>query len=957
MLKSLIRFAAAGIVFLSWAGALHAQAKDELPFIFVKQAPGDPDKVIEIDPDRKASLRGLERSLFNIKRYYQTRGFRPPALTPYKYRDPETSEIKNFYPLFINPNKRKDAAAAYNRDCEKPSSPKYIDVGTGGLFDSEAQDVQRVMFSKGEPTPFADMALAHELFHATQFAYDKMWENCEIDPWIIEGAAEAISANAVIYGAHDFYDEESSPEWGLHARKYSAPLHVLDTAETTIYIRNSDGKLIKEKEAKKLPKSAFNTKTHPLYRRAYHTGSFWRYLAEHAGAQGKVDVEKTNDHFQENYDYLRKMLEIPMAKRGADSPAATEREYYWINEALKATPRIGAGVDRMYANFITQFAGYVPARLKGFGEGDIKTEDDWLAAIFGECEEAVLSESAPHVVRKISAPKFATRCIKLDLQTDGYANVAAAFGSADKELINRLHMGQGGTRKVSPQASTSQSSADPDLHYAQWNFVVHGEEDAVFLLVNFPSPDRDDFSVPAMSDPLYDGYRQPEPADNGVLYLTLGHWNSSLTPSSLGPPQPPAGGGGNGFLERQNRRPAPMQYAGAAKLIPAAYQAVEPLANADEEAARDINAEEVVLTSYAGNSQSVSLVFDERPCANAFVFIACGPRTRISLTLVPAGGFGSVSETIGQGGFSAQLGAQLTEMAGVFAQNPNYMRNFADKMKATPGSEISIVTPPFDYGFTGSFQNAYIVATSPNGPLESLAPDDIKPGRAKRFPLNGNVVIEEFTPYVLRGRATAALVSKAEMPAGDNPTLPVAHSLEVEFVIAAPHLNDKRSTVYAGRPDGNDAAQDVAAMFPGLGEATRSSGAPSSSPAKGLGGRSASGGAALGGACACSCNADWEPGAQCKTYCEPALAACTATPPERDPADFGPAQTEDEAAAMRKEYRVLLEETGASKVSVDFQMQRYDMMSPEVQELMLNQMRVESEKRQEEAAEESNNDK
>ena len=70
-------------------------------------------------------------------------------------------------------------------------------------------------------------------------------------------------------------------------------------------------------------------------------------------------------------------------------------------------------------------------------------------------------------------------------------------------------------------------------------------------------------------------------------------------------------------------------------------------------------------------------------------------------------------------------------------------------IEALNGHHVQIYTPMFDYGFSGTFDGAEIIVTMAGGKkLRTFGPKE----RLRRHPLTGRVTIEEYSPFILRGR-------------------------------------------------------------------------------------------------------------------------------------------------------------------------------------------------------------
>jgi hypothetical protein len=97
-----------------------------------------------------------------------------------------------------------------------------------------------------------------------------------------------------------------------------------------------------------------------------------------------------------------------------------------------------------------------------------------------------------------------------------------------------------------------------------------------------------------------------------------------------------------------------------------------------------------------------------------------------------------------------------------------------------------------------------------------MEPRDVIPGPGRGFPLSGRVTIEEFTPFVLRGRFSAAVVNTSRVgeDLGDDPVFEISDEIEGRFVIGSPFRNDSRAQRLQTEDPFELAAQDLAELAP-----------------------------------------------------------------------------------------------------------------------------------------------
>lgn len=258
-----------------------------------------------------------------------------------------------------------------------------------------------------------------------------------------------------------------------------------------------------------------------------------------------------------------------------------------------------------------------------------------------------------------------------------------------------------------------------------------------------------------------------------------------------------------------------------------------------------------------------------------FEYLACGPMTSIMLELMP-GMYGTLDHTTTQGGQLAQFMDQLMAMSD--ATDPDTMEELARQEDSQDGSSVSIAIPLIDYGFTGSFGNASISMNrahkdTHDSNFQAVGPRDAIPGPGFAFPLSGKVTILEYTPWVLRGTFSAAMVDLAESDlSGDDPVLQVVRNISGSFNIIGPWRGDSRAQVEAPENIERSVVQDVGSVL-GV-TVTDATGTPGQSNPAGQTSSTSSGGSG----CDCSCNVANSAAPQCVQLCEATFKACKGEP-------------------------------------------------------------------------------
>src|SRR5699024_6260584 len=89
---------------------------------------------------------------------------------------------------------------------------------------------------------------------------------------------------------------------------------------------------------------------------------------------------------------------------------------------------LGLGLNRLYANFITTFAEYVPARLNKMSGTPDEAAATWRKYILGECKVVRLQAPlAPNDRTNLELDRNAARCFMVHAQgamKSGWADIA-----------------------------------------------------------------------------------------------------------------------------------------------------------------------------------------------------------------------------------------------------------------------------------------------------------------------------------------------------------------------------------------------------------------------------------------------------------------------------------------------------------------------------------------------------
>ena len=809
----------------------------------------------------KAQAKAIEDAMQEIAEYFQAQGFRPPEL--------KRGFWNKKYVVRVLDMDRKRGGARYEDCILEIFDPEIvIEFNSGGrpMFKGQNADLSRYHYE----------LLAHELFHAIQLNYPGFQEfDCSWGGWLFEGTAEAVGHHVaeVLTGKRvskdDYWDH-------LFQRPYDLQLHV-----------ERDFKL-------------FRSVADP---NEYATASFWWWLAEQYKAGDRLAPIKDPGVKGRDFRYLHEFFKIKAEDADDtlffDDPTDAEI-MTWLDVALRM--HFTSTLPRAYADFVTSYADYIPDRVKS----PAASAASWRKGVFGGCAQATLSRTSPvdHVSLRFNP--VAARCVEVDLDTQDKVElvvIGRGLGpSPSKKALAGMSVGVPGTSQIRQAdlfalGDPEQPGAMPPDRFgkyeghdvmAVWRVCFDPQVDEAIIIANASGAGGEELHA-------------------GDVEFAISHadWYASLT--NVGPQMKEAA------LVRDCDGKLKKSFAARA----------EDGSATDAEKAQDkVRSDLASVSTHTMAAATVGRSPDEPSCGYPFKWRACGPMTRVSLRLMP-GTFGDLSATSGRGGFLAQMTGML-QASGQAVLDGGYGR-WADQVTQIPGYEVRLHFPLIDYGYTGSFSNAYITAQMPDRKvLESIGPTDAIPGQGTRFPLNGQVTITEYSPEIMRGSFSGTMVYREDHdPASGNEqqTLPVRHELKGDFVVAAPIVNDRRTRQLPPH-EYQDLRADLELIFPGL-QGLLKNGMPrdavSTLPDRAAGMSSQAQTASL---CDCSCNFSASASPVCKAQCEPVYRACQGQPAKVEAPEFSPAE---ERAAILELRQAVLERSierfgdkGAAAVMIQF---------------------------------------
>lgn len=556
--------------------------------------------------------------------------------------------------------------------------------------------------------------------------------------------------------------------------------------------------------------------------KGYQASSFWRFLA---GLNG-------------GYNYLS----------GKDSDSAGLLEYElsnagdWKSEASWADGGIHAWFNIRLNEMLIQFFNDISFRVPTFSWATGPAEQHlprYLKTLLGPCESVTLTDTQPGATFWLELDAFAGGCAWLTLAIQqSMALVSVQTETNDVQVFKDVWVGLPlGNTMASDATQVGVAPNRPGNYIGAWlNFPVAANRPMLMTFANLADDPEDtvkrrvlvDVSIPASTSSL-----------------------RSNTPAGTGQLAPPAQTPSNA---RHTQRLAKKR------------QATQKMVAAQKELDKQ------AVTPYSADSNKVVSRPELPGCTTPFLYQACGPSTAIYIELAP-GTYLSLGGVSGAGGTAAQgFGALFGQAtANPFDAN-QVMEAFVKKVKAIDAGRVVIAAPLFDYGFTGTIDNALIETRVQGRDMASRGPPD----SAQRQRIIGRLSIEEYTPLRVRGRYTAPL-SYTELGPDGRGRYVQGPTISGTFSSVAPWMEDRRFARVETQTQ-EEMADDIGSVL-GVSPATmrslREQGKiPGGSPSAGGGGGSATTVGGKAGKCLCTCAYKYTVDELCELLCEEEFAAC-----------------------------------------------------------------------------------
>lgn len=554
----------------------------------------------------------------------------------------------------------------------------------------------------------------------------------------------------------------------------------------------------------------------------YTASSFWRYLSDLnrgwkdllVNAQGNGLLDST----------------LPDTAAGSIDHQDWKSEVIWLNKALKA--KFNRDLHTVYGYFVNNLAFRFPPFKNYRGKPPVEVLPQWAEKIFGPCEVVDLS-SATYQSISVSIRKLASACIWVEsMGIPGLVQVSFQTASDDLSFLKSISIGMAGTMLISEAAPIAPSPVAPTLYLASWkDYPQDGSKRTLYVVSNVAQ----------------------EPANSEKRHVVLTVSRSVITNSAMATVPLPAPRVARRPIQpssKKHARSLAQQQSGTSKMV-----------------AEQMNLDKETLNPNVSGATRVRRRPNHPDCREPFKFDVCGSHLIIGLGLVP-GTYITPGQTSTQGGMAAQAfsGFQAMSQTSMWDTHER-VQHLTGVIDSIDGSQVGIVIPLIDYGYSGTISNASIYVDMSGGRTwRAIGP----PNAQDRTRLTGRVTIDEYSPFTIRGSFVAPLAEFVETVYTPRQTV------SGTFTSVAPWLADERTEMLLDSVQ--DMADDIANTMgipAGMIESMKQDGTFPGSTSTGTGSGSSSANA-VGKECTCECNMKLFADELCELMCEEEFAACPA---------------------------------------------------------------------------------
>jgi hypothetical protein len=464
----------------------------------------------------------------------------------------------------------------------------------------------------------------------------------------------------------------------------------------------------------------------------YRSSSFWRHLAEryHMKNQDHPGSRKTPT----DYRYLAKLFARPYSGR------AELNDLRWIDSFMRSQAEFSSGLAPHFSQFMATIADFMETRIPSIaGLSDGERESRWLEWLFEPCAEVNLTAEKPNDKARLRIDSVAARCVAVELGIKGSAPLEIVIENSDLDVDyqKQIRIGASGGEvvQVADIRIAQLPAVDAGQNYAKWHFVAMPGIRNIFIVANVAAKPLDTKIA------------------NGEFHFSVPSWKSSLTAQEEDLPSSPEQG-------QPKSRKAVRDYQRAKRTSPTTKSLAAAVVGTDR------------------NPPDPGCTLDLR---NRNL---CGPQLSISLTkdfgMMPAD-----APAASVGGLLKQAGEVNASSTDILVEE-RMMATKIEQVARQQGNVVSLSIPAVNYGWNGDVSNARVSVSGRNG--NALVAVQTVPDADGLRPPTGAVSIIEYTPHILRGYFSADLVTNESLKRAtrQNPRVPIANSIQGEFVVAAP---------------------------------------------------------------------------------------------------------------------------------------------------------------------------
>jgi len=559
----------------------------------------------------------------------------------------------------------------------------------------------------------------------------------------------------------------------------------------------------------------------------YGASSFWRYVADAHPTGWKV-------LFTAPSGGAPGLLDIPLPDTNTD----WRDEVRWLDQGLRG--KFNLGLKEMYGLFVSNFSHRL-APFERYASGAAEDHlEHWAGILFDRCEVIDLS-SAGKQEFQLKIKGLASKCVWVEpTGAPGMVQISFIAGHDDLELLKAITIGRAGTTLLSRATPIAETPYAPTRYTAAWrDYPQDGSKRTLYVFSN------------VAKDPSQSMERELT-----VTALMPGNSNSAratvpLPPRSAPPPQPPSYRKNAQRLTRQKQ-------------------------NTDNMIREQMNLDKESLNPNVSSSTVVSRSPNAPPCPDPFRYSPCGPQLSIALGLLP-GSYIIPGQTATAGGAAGQAFSAMSAVAQTSLFDTQQRVERLDAvLKNVDGSDVHIIIPLVEYGYTGTIDRAAITVKMSGGRTCSAV---ALPDGSGMQPLTGQVTIEEYSAVALVGSFVAPLLESVEGADGQG-AYQSCGTVSGRFTSVAPFQGDERSVVVMDSieemaedmvnamglsPDMIYKMRQEGTLVP---QATDISGSSGAAPLK------QGGGGAVSAECTCECETRPFADELCALLCEEEFAAC-----------------------------------------------------------------------------------